>query len=762
MILGVTNDKDKMEAVSLIPCTYCGSPTYREKYCCDGCETLSEGFTQVCSNGNDYAYLDQANFKELFRGEHLDFDYQLYVEGIHCSSCVHLLERLPSYDPTVIGARVDYARSRLLLKVAENFSLANAIQKLSAMGYKAHFLKPFDQTHFNQQMENKVLLKKLAIAGACAGNIMLFVIPVYSGLDGPWQTAFNWMSFALFFPILFYSGTTFYKSAWAGLRLRVINIDLPITIALVSGFLLSTVNLIRNQGAIYYDSTASFVFLILCSRYLLRRIQQNLLSSFRTDENLDSERFILVSDHNEEFISSNEIRKNDLIKLNAGQICPIDGIIESENALADVSVLNGEPMPRYFENGMDLLAGSKIVSDTILLRVKAEPNESHLAKILDQLRAGSWRKSKFVSLTDKCSQVLIVTVFLIAIVTFLFLFNQDPQEGFNRALALIVLACPCALALGSPLAVALAVKKAQSKGILIKNTDALEKILKLKSIFFDKTGTLTESELKLASPPDSISQRIKTILISLEQKSFHPVAFALRREFLGTRPVPVKEYQEISGKGVQGYIDAHFYEFGQTMSPQESNYVLLTLKEDGVPLVTLSFENSIREDARTTLGSLEDNSVICYILSGDCQKRANEVGIACGLPPERIYGNCTAEEKFRTLGAYENTCMIGDGTNDALALKAADVGIAVKGSTPINFQAADIFFTRSGLNSLIELFEVARKAKSILIRNLVFSLLYNFIGGTLAILGFVSPLLAAILMPISSFIIIVSTLWGLR
>lgn len=752
-----------MEAIAFKTCAYCGSPSGKDQYCCEGCRTLSQGFRDFSKGSSEFLFLDQANFKSMYRFIGSDCDYQLYVEGMHCSSCIHLIEKLPHYDKSITAARVDFGQSKLFLKVNENFSLSRAVQLLSAMGYKSYFLKPSDENDLNLQKENKALLKKIAVAGACAGNIMLFVIPVYSGLDGNWRTIFNGLSFLLFLPIVFYSGTTFYKSAWAGLKHRIINIDFPITLALLSGFILSTVNLVRGSGHIYYDSTASFIFLILCSRYVLRRIQQKYILSQNLSLSQRHQNFSRLSPAGEEVVSGDDFCEGDIIKVYANQVLPIDGLVESESIYADVSVLNGEPVPRKFEKGMEILAGSKIISDAVLLRVKEIRRHSHLSKLIDQLQSGVWKKSKFVSLTDRCAQVLILSVFSIAILTFLALYDSDPQEAFNRSLALIVLACPCALALGSPLAVALAVKKSYEKGILIKNTDAFEKVLKLKNIFFDKTGTLTGTQLVLTSSvPESLSEKIKQIFVSLEQKSYHPIAFAIREAFPSTKSIPVSDLREIMGKGVCGFIDNHFYECSSDNSYFDSSVISLSLKEDGHTISTLQFENPIRPESRETIANLQKRGMNCFIVSGDLQTRVNDVALVSRLPLGFAHGGMSSIQKQDLIRKYKNTCMIGDGTNDALALQAADVGIAVAGSTLINLQAADVFFTRSSLSSLLELFELAQKAKKVLVRNLIFSLAYNFVGGALAIAGLINPMLAAILMPISSLIILASTLWGLK
>ena len=750
-----------MEAVSHAVCSYCGSPSGGAKFCCNGCETLSDKFSRELPN--QLEHLDQANFKNLYHSKSDSFDYQLYVKGIHCSSCVHLIEKLPSYDTEVEVARVDFGQSKLYLKVGANFSLAKALHILKSMGYEAQFLKTSEDIKPTQANENKMALKKLAVAGACVGNIMLFVIPVYSGLDGIWKTAFNWISFILFLPILFYSGTSFYKGAWISLRNRTINIDLPITVALLSGFILSTINLARGNGIIYFDSTASFIFLILCSRYFLKQTQQKYLASPRLEEVIGSDRFIRIKDGKETFVTLNEITKNDELKLLAGQINPVDGFSESTEALIDISILNGEPMPRHFEKGMVLQAGCRILSSEVMVKVANDALHSSLTSTLKQLEEGFWRKSRFINLTDRCAQILILTVFTIAILFFVLYFNYDPQEAFNRSLALIVLACPCALALGSPLAIALAVRKAQQKGILVKNSDALEKVLDLKNIFFDKTGTLTEFDLKLVSTtPALISENIKSVLLGVEQKSYHPIAFALRKIWSRTLPLPIEKINEIPSRGVTGYFNSDYYEFGQIGDQTANPFLRLVLRKNNQTVCSLSFENPIRSEAKKSIHELKEKGLTSFILSGDSQERVDLIAGQCHIPSHQALGNLTSENKRDMIKQYENTCMIGDGTNDALSLKVADVGIAIKGSTSINLQAADICFTRGGLEPLLDLFELAKQAKKVLVRNLTFSLFYNFIGGGLALSGFVSPWLAAILMPISSVLIIFSTLWGLK
>jgi Cu2+-exporting ATPase/Cu+-exporting ATPase len=748
-----------MERALSTACAFCGTLTDGAKYCCPGCEALDGHFTTHQSQVEAFTYLDQPNFRDLYRQKSATFDYLLYLEGIHCSSCVHLLEDLPRYENSLIASRLDFGRSQLFLKVKDDFSLARMASLLTSLGYRPHFLKPLEPTEEIRKKENKLFLKKFAVAGACAGNIMLFSIPLYAGLNGPWQNIFQWLSFLIFLPIVFYSGTSFYQSAWSSLRFHRLHIDLPITIALWSGFLLSTVNLIRGHGEIYFDSTASFIFLILGARFFLKRTQQRLMAP---NPSLSEDHFLRLNTFGAVTISADEIRVNDLLKLTNGQTVPADAVLESVEALIDVSVLNGEPMPRQFAQGMEILAGSKILSSQALLKVKASVQESHLALTLQQLQEGLWRKSKFVTLTDRCAQALIFIVFAIAVGFFVLSFNHDPQAAFDRALALIIIACPCALALGAPLTSVMAMKKAEKKGILVKNNDVFERVLKIKNIFFDKTGTLTEANLHLRSTePSLLSAELKNALISLEQRSQHPIAFALRNAWPEMIPDAVGEWREESGKGIYGVVGSHIYQLGQ-ISDTASDTLKLCLKRDGQNVAFLNFENALRPEAQKAVQALENKGLTCSILSGDRQSRVNQVAAVCGISLKKAHGGLTAEEKRQIVESSQQSCMIGDGTNDALSLQAASVGIAMKGSTAVNLQAADVCFLSEGLSSLLELLEISQQAKRVLLRNLVFSLLYNFIGGTLALAGFINPLVAAVLMPISSALIILSTLWGLR
>jgi Cu2+-exporting ATPase/Cu+-exporting ATPase len=593
---------------------------------------------------------------------------------------------------------------------------------------------------------------------------MLFVIPVYAGLSGTWSQVFNVLSFLLFLPILFYSAVPFYRGAWTALKYQSVNVDLPITLALLMGFSLSTFNLIRGEGHIYFDSTASFLFFILSARFLLKRIQQNYLAPLKVKSFLRDQKFLCFVDNEWVATPAASLKADHVLKVTRGQTLPADAELLSSHAQLDMSLFNGESLPRTFSQGMKLFAGTVVLDQDIEIRLSGSFNESRLGQLLKELNEGALTKSPFIALTDRLAQKLIVTVFALAVGFFIFYAPVNMQEAFNRALALIVLACPCALAFGSPLTFGLALRKAQKNGILLKDAGSLEKLLTIKHVFFDKTGTLTQGQLKLSHcEPALISVDLQKIILSLEAPSYHPVAFALRSAWNHPQELCVLENcEEILGRGVRARYQGHHYEIRHLAESVHESELAIEVLKDGLTQCRLYFSDQLRIEARDVVAALQKQNIECHLLSGDKKSRVFEIAQRCGIQVDNVFAELFPEDKKKFIDQYKDTCMIGDGANDSLSLKAADVGIAVKGSVDLSLHSADIYFTRGGLTPFLELLKLSKQTQNVLIRNLSISLIYNLIGGVCALLGFINPMMAAILMPISSALIIMSSLWGFR
>ncbi|QLY24068.1 cation-translocating P-type ATPase [Bdellovibrio sp. KM01] len=755
-----------MELDRHLTCKYCQSPSNGAEYCCEACKVLD---TQVgplkLDQENPFAHLDQPQFKALYKqDERKDYDYLIFAEGMHCSSCVHLLEKLPEFCPGILEARANFGQSTIAVKLSETGSLAKAVQSIAELGYEPKILSPEDNLQEKYKEENRTFLKRIAVAGFCAGNIMLFTIPIYAGLESSWAYVFNGISLALFLPILCYSAVPFYQGTLNALKFRMMNVDLPITIAMLSGFIFSTWNFFHKRDGIYYDSTASFLFLILSARYLLKRVQQNYLAPARMQTYFKDQTYERLTHDHTDLIPWNHIRLHDTLVIKQNQTLPTDCVLLSDCATVDLSLFNGESLPQIYSSGMTLLGGTKLLSENIKVQASSTFENSQIGKLFNDLDQKSYQKSNFVSLTDRLAQRLIAIVFGLAAV-FLALYSfVDPLEAFQRSLALIVIACPCALAFGSPLTLGLAIKKAQRMGILMKSANTFEKILDLKNIFFDKTGTLSEGSLTLVnSAPESLPVSVQQIVLALEAHSHHPVAFALRKAW-GHIPAAknVTNAQEILGQGVRGYVGDDLYEIFPYNTTLPGSQIAVEVLKNHRSVCQLYFADRLREDSARIVNELQKRGLHTFLISGDKSVRAKEAAFHCNIPSQNAYGDLNPQAKYELIRNYPDSCMIGDGANDSLSLQNATVGIAVKGSVDLSLQHADIYFTRGGLQPLMDLFALTETTRNVMAKTLTVSLVYNCLGGAAALLGLINPMMAAILMPISSVLIVLTSLWGMR
>lgn len=752
-------------------CLHCGGVNPRgHVFCCDACEKLHT-ITEINNddlekNGllSKYSYLDLPDFYNLYKHTDDEYNFSFYAEGLHCSSCVHLLEKMPEFYDGILAAQVNFGYSTVSIKLKEDASLAKAAALMEELGYTPSPLASQDDFQEKYKLENRVFLKRIAVAGACAGNIMLFVIPVYSGLAGTMGLVFNWISFLLYLPILLYSAVPFYQGAWNSLKYKVINVDLPITIAMLSSVGLSAYNLMLGKNEIYFDSTASFMFLILSARYLLKRTQQNYLSPTQMKSFFNNVQYLKKEDSGWTTHPATSLKIGDVLKIKAGQTLPMDAELISNKAFLDMSLFNGESLPRGFSKGMVIFGGTKLISTEIEVKVTTTQENSKLGKLFKELDQAALKKTAFLTLTDHLAKQLILIVFAIAGIFLVGYSFVNFQEAFNRSLALIVLACPCALAFGSPLTLGLALKKAQKNGILIKDGSVFERIRKIKHVYFDKTGTLTLGRLHLAySEPAVLSVETQENILALESVSQHPIAFALREKWQHIESTPnANNLQEILGQGVRGQINGKFCEIKNIAESLHDTEIAVGYYENSNLVCILYFADQIRNESKDLIEKLNKQDIQTYLLTGDKKNRAFEVGSQCGLNKDHIFAELYPEDKKEIIGRQKYTCMIGDGANDSLSLQAADVGIALKGSVELSLTSADVHFTKGGLNPLVSLLELAKTTENVLYRNLTISLIYNSIGGTLALLGYINPMMAAILMPISSVIIIISSLWGFR
>ncbi len=786
-------------------CAHCENPLTEDSphpefataphFCCMGCQTVyhilhSQGLSYyyevkqkaasvraprpVSSSNEKYTYLDDPDFIKAHSLDGLTMEF--YLEGVHCVACLWLIEKLPEIHPDVQNARLDLGKAVARITLKPNGKFSRVAQQLKDLGYLPHPIQKNQDAEALQKKENRSQLIRLGVAASCTGNLMLMAIPLYGGAQGSLAVLFRWVSLGLFLPILFYSATPFYKSSLAAIRSRSISIDIPIVLGLLIGSVASAFNLWRGSEILYFDSLGALVFLLLSSRYVLRRIQQNILSTSYLFQFLaPGTAHKKVSSQSSEILEvrADSLKPGDLIEVWEGEAIPADGILKNSQGFINEALLTGESVARKVVAGEVVYSGTVSQRGNLEIEVTAVGMETRLGKILKEIEKGDLNKAPIVTWADQVSRWFILGVLLIAAGAFLYYLPTSPSTGFARALALVIVTCPCALALATPLAMSVSLMKAARQGMLIKGAETLERLKRAQTLFFDKTGTLTQGSFAVIEwfETEKAPKNLKEAVIALEVRSKHPVAKALT-DFLrakGMVAIPaVENFEEVLGQGVFGEFDRHSYEVRAVLPSDKVPYhfalsgtvVGVWVNKECVAMALLG--DKIRSDSKTAIQKIHQMGITPYILSGDNRRVVDVVGDALGIPVNQRMAHASPETKKEVLERFPKSLMVGDGANDAIALAVADVGIAVHGSMEISLRAADVYLSASGVTPVVELLETAQETFKIIRRNFIFSLLYNGVGGAAAVLGMVNPLFAAILMPLSSFTVFASSVYGTR
>lgn len=764
----------------LVPVFNESDSDHSEPFCCTGCMTvfnvinfkgLEEYYaikkqsaiykrrSPVENKPQQFSYLDSAEFLADYSYESLTKSptMEFYLEGIHCLACLWLIEKLPDYLEGVKLCRLDMQRSVVTVSLTENGTFSQVARELNNLGYKPHPLKRNQSSQDLKNREARKMLLKIGIAGAGAGNIMLYAVSIYAGAEGIYAQIFNLLTVIFALPVLFYSATPFYQNAWNALRNRTLSIDIPISGALLLGAASGIYNLLIGVPENFFDSLTALVFLLLLSRYFLNKIQEEGLTA--NDLNFFYEGTSVLKKAGDLFIEIHPqfLQVGDVIKVSTNEMIPADGVIVEGKTLVNNSLLTGESKPENVGMGSMVYSGTINLADAILVKVEQIKSESRIGKILKQIENGWIQKSPIVDLTNKISKYFVAAVFLLATILFITLYSQGKTKtAIERSFTLLIITCPCALALATPLTLTRTLSRASKLGIIIKNNEVIEKLSSVKSVFFDKTGTLTYGVLKintfslLKNPQTPLFEVIST----LEKYSTHPVAHALK-EYALTKGVQelhvLTDYKEIIGSGVEGVINGHFYEI--------SNGKIF---EDKSLIAEFSLEDHLRRDSRQSIQELHSQGIDVSILSGDQASIVESIASEAGIPKDHALAKMSPEEKLDMIEKNPHALMVGDGANDAMALSRSFVSVAVLGSLDISLRSADIYLTTPGISHVPDLISISKETMKVIKRNLVLSLLYNGLSVYAAFAGMISPLIAAIIMPVSSLTVLVSTLMGTK
>ena len=716
---------------------------------------------------------------------------RLYLEGVHCAACVWLVEKLPA-----VLRGVDEVRLNLGSAVAEvtwrpgTTQLSTIARALDRLGYTPHIHRA-SRIQEVRRIEDRAALARLGVAVACAMNLMFLngalYAGEYSGMASPYETFFRWLSFAVAVPVLFVSAQPFFQTAIAGLRAGLIHIDLPVAIALACAFAASAFNTIRGSGPLWFDSLAMLVAALLGARQVQRSAQRAAL------ERADSLRGVAFLEFARRLngdgpdapaveVPLTALVPGDRVEVLSGELIPVDGIVVTGRSSLDNAVLTGEATPLSVHEGDTVNAGATNLGARLVVRVEATGASTRVGALLSIVQEALGHKPALLHTTDRMARRFVKILLIVAAITGLAWLSHGPGVALERVVALLVVACPCALGLSVPLAVSVALMRAARSGVFVKNPDAFERLRQVDTVLLDKTGTLTEGRPRLVRwQGEDLALRLAQ---DLEAESSPAVARALRDS--SSRRVHVvrtiEDVVELPGQGIIGRVDGHLVRVGNrnhaTASGASVSAMLAafadSLVSEGLSPVFIAIDETVsgvagigdtlRRDARATVAAMRKRGAHVRILSGDNPAIVSRVGAQLGLPEGDAVGGLTPENKrdiVRQLVAGEErtgaVVMVGDGVNDAAALALADVGIAVHGGTGATIVAADIVLTREGVAPLLEIVDGAHRLRKVIRRNLGFSLLYNAGASALALAGMVSPLLAAVLMPVSSLTVVLSS-----
>jgi len=691
----------------------------------------------------------------------------LLVTGARCAGCISKIERAVSGLAGVESVRLNLSTGRLAVGLADGgVDPGRIIFALDRLGYPA---TPFDPgaALVQRDREGRRLILALAVAGFGAMNAMMFSVPIWAGLFdqelGPaTRTMMMWMSAAVGAPCAVFAGMPFFESAWRSLRAGRANMDVPISVGVILTLAISFSETILNGRDAYFDAAVSLLFLLLIGRWLDHVLRAKARSAAGDLLALQAPAASVVDAAGlERSVPLGDIRPGDLLRVRPGDRIPVDATLEQGEAFLDNSLLTGESAPERVGPGQLCRAGAVNTSGLLTLRASARSEDSTLAAIARLVEAGSQSRSRYVRLADRAAALYVPVVHAASLVTFAggWALGLDPREALIRAVAVLIVTCPCALGLAVPAVQIVASARLFRRGVLVKSGAALERLAEIDHVVFDKTGVLTEGRPALIDA----SPELIAIVAPLARASRHPLARAIARA-AGDGPI-AEGVVEHAGVGVEGLIGGRRARLGRaafvgapTLRAAETE--LWFGFDDTPPKVRLEFSDRLRPDAAATIAALRARGVTVEILSGDQAGAVGAVADAVGvadwkagmLPQEK------AEAIDRLTAAGRKVLMVGDGLNDAAALARAHAAIAPGTALEASQNAADLVLTDDALMAVVEAIDTARSARRRALENFGFAALYNLVAAPAAMLGFVNPFVAALAMSGSSLVVTLNAL----
>lgn len=800
-------------------CYHCGLPIpadvdlpveisgTRHQMCCTGCQAVARSI--VDSGLIDYykrrdALPEQAReampdeLKDLGLFDHPDFqkgfvkpigeherEAALILEGITCAACIWLNEQHVARQPGVTAVDINYATRRARVRWDERrIKLSDILAAIQAIGYRAY---PYDAARSEQisQRERRTALWRLFVAGFGMMQVMMYAFPVYIADSGDMtadiELLMRWASLILTTPVVLYSAAPFFSHALRDVRLRRLGMDVPVALGVGAAFIASCWATLTGRGEVYFDSVTMFVFFLLCGRYVEMLARQK---AVRGVEELGkalpafAERLAGYPAPEGDKVPVSQLLAGDVIRIKPGEAVPADGVVIEGSSQANEALLTGESRPVPKGPGAEVTGGSVNIGSPLLVRVSRTGEHTRLAAIRHLMERASAEKPRVVQQADRVAAYFIVALLILAVVTAAWWWWTDPDRALWVFVSVLVVSCPCALSLATPVALTVATDTLARMGVLVTRGHAIEALARAEHFVFDKTGTLTYGEMRVEGVRlfgELSEERVRALAAGLEQGSEHAIATALRLQAAAGELPAFGALTAVTGQGMSGVLDGVDYRIGRPafvaglaggelprglVEDEQSGRSVVALGSSAGWLAAFVLSDGLREDCPATFEALRARGIKLSIFSGDTPSTVEALGRR--LEIAQAVGGMTPEGKHEGLRALQAgggvIAMVGDGVNDAPVLAQAQVSVAMGGGTDLARNQADIVLLGSRLGALADGFDVSRRTLTIIRQNLWWSFAYNFSAVPLAMFGLVTPWMAGIGMSASSLFVVLNAL----
>lgn len=753
--------------------------------CCGGLD-LAEKIADDVSKEGSFARRTSDILAASHQSDNGLIQTDFLVPAMHCHSCISTLEKGLSRLPFVSRVRANLSTRRVSISwdlgigtEGDGPSLTRAAKLEDAfadLGFEAKLFDLGDDERSDPV--GRQLLTALGVAGFAAANIMLLSISVWSGADAETAQLFHLISGVIAVPAVAYAGQPFFRAAIAALRKRRLNMEVPISLAIVLALGMSLFEALTGGTESYFDAAVTLLFFLLVGRTLDHHMRERARGAIARLQNMAPRGAnVLQGDGRVAYTPLREIKVGDRVQVAAGERIPLDATIIDGNSDMDFSLVTGENEPVHAYKGTTLQAGVMNLTGPLEIEVTKLVENSFIAEVVELMSHASQGKAKYRRLADRLAEIYAPAVHTIALITFIgwLIYSGDWQSSLYIAITTLIITCPCALGLAVPIVHVVASGKMFEAGVLVKDGAAFEKLNEIDTIVFDKTGTLTLGHPQiLEQSPPALDDKSLSLVASLAQRSSHPGAVALGAHLQHSFEAPAKldNIHEVPGFGIEAISAGQTIRLGRTKwvaeiagqssndKPQDSVSSVMSFAVEGQKLARFFYKDTLRDDAVSVIKALRIKGFDLQILSGDHASVVDDV--AAGLGIQTAISECTPQQKIahiEALGARgKKVLFVGDGINDAPALAAAHAAMAPSSGSDIGQLAADLVFTGKSLSAIPTALDISQRTDRLVRQNFALALAYNAVAIPLAMAGFVTPLLAAIAMSTSSILVVANSL----